>query len=450
MRITERQLRRIIREILLNEGFSITNAPREPLAPGEPILNYATSKGIEDYRYDPPTDTKDAHKMKSNYIPDPRLSAWYKVHWESVGTLVSEILRWNPRLEKSVYMYRDRTLIGYMSSNPVEADKKSTGAVGILLSGGYVTQAFSSDGQTQYIKTPSGWRYYTQFDIDRGIDPRAPKDRIDRHGGWELRRARGEPWTVTPEDVPVGIVPEGLVVGAVPIAVIVTCLEPFKRPAPAQYDKLLDDLEVLDLPILNELLEPVTIGYLQDLIDASRDPDSNLSPSTAPTRPARIGGPARYLGKNKNGKVPTFVDDDFVVRNDPITQLPDGFHVTRTLIAGYPLESLPRGLRVDGDLMIESPFITALPDDAVVGKDLYMGSGMTTLPDNLHVKGELRANVANFQFPKGLKVDGNLFVAHGAVMPPDDLQVGGKVYGYNGAYKEQAKLAAPHLKDKIG
>jgi hypothetical protein len=448
MRITETHLRQIIREILLNEGFSITNAPREPIAPGEPILNYATSKGIENYKYDPPTDTKDAHKMKSNYIPDPRLSAWYKVHWESVGTLVSEILRWNPRLEKSVYMYRERALIGYKSPSPVEADKKSTGSVGILLSGGYVTQAFSSDAQTQYIKTPNGWRYYSQFDIDRGINPRAPKDRIDRHGGWDLRRRRGEPWTVTPEDVPVGIVPEGLVVGAVPTAVIITCLEPFKGPAPAQYDKLLDDLEVLDLPILNELLEPVTIGYLKNLIDSSRNPGSNLSLSAAPTRPARIGGPARYLGKTENDKVPTFVDDDLVVRDDPITKLPDGLHVTGKLIAAYPLESLPRGLRVDGDLMIESPFITELPDDAVVGRDLYMGSKMTTLPDNLHVKGNLRANVANFQFPKGLTVDGDLLVVYTAPMPPNDLQVGGKIWGYN-INKEKARLAAPHLKDKI-
>jgi hypothetical protein len=450
MRITERQLRRIIREILLNEGFSITNAPREPLAPGEPILNYATSKGIEDYRYDPPSDTKHTHKMKSNYIPDKQLSSWYKVHWEGVSTLVSEILRWNPRLEKSVYMYRDRSLIGYTSPSPVEADKKRTGAVGILLTGGHVTQVFSSDAQTQYIKTASGWRYYSQFQIDRGIDSRPLEKRLDPRGGWEDRAYTGKPWTVTPEDVPVGVVPEGTVVGAIPTAIVVTCLEPFTKPATPQYDKLLEDLELLDLPILNELLEPVTIGYLRQLIDASRNPDSNLTPPTSPTRPQRIGGFARYRGKNENDKVPTFVDDDFVVRNDPITQLPDGFHVTRTLIAGYPLESLPRGLRVDGDLMIESPFITALPDDAVVGKDLYMGESMTTLPNNLHIKGALRANVANFQFPKGLKVDGNLFVAHGAVMPPDDLQVGGKVYGYNGAYKEQAKLAAPHLKDKIG
>jgi hypothetical protein len=100
--------------------------------------------------------------------------------------------------------------------------------------------------------------------------------------------------------------------------------------------------------------------------------------------------------------------------------------------------------------MIRSPFITELPDDAVVGKDLYMGPNMTKLPDNLHVKGDLRASsVQNFQFPKGLTVDRNLFVWYKAPMPPSDLQVGGKIWGYT-VTKEEARLAAPHLKDKIG
>jgi len=447
MRNSETALRQIIREVILNDGFRLTNAPRQPIAPGEPLLAMDAAQGKEDYKYDPPTYTKAAHKIKSNYVPNDQLNAWFKIHWEDAAGLASEILRWNTGLEKSVFMYRDRSLVGYVGISPTNAIRRDPGDIGILLSGGYVTQVFSGDAYTQYIKTQSGWRYYPQSDFDSGIDANLSKIQINKTGDWSNRRRRGESWTVTPDEVPVGIVPEATLVGAIPIAVVITCQKPLDHRAPKEFDKLLDDLTVLDMPILNDALEPVTIDYLRTWISTSRKtkrvPVSN-------TKYDELNVSLKYTGENENDKVPSFVNGNFVVRNTPITQLPDSFHVSGDLIADYPLESLPSQLRVDGNLLIYSHLIEKLPVDVSVGRDVKLGENITTLPNNFHVKGALDVSAAEdrFHFPAGLQIDGDLHVHYDTPMLPNDIVVGRRIIGY-GTNIAKARQASPILRRKI-
>jgi hypothetical protein len=82
---------------------------------------------------------------------------------------------------------------------------------------------------------------------------------------------------------------------------------------------------------------------------------------------------------------------DLGLSNTPITSLPDGLVVGRSLyLRNTPITTLPVGLVVGGRLYLNSTQITALPTDLKVGGDLDLtGTPITTLPVGLKIGGSL-------------------------------------------------------------
>ena len=268
MRLTEAQIRRIV-----SEALRITNAPRVPIGPGEP-----SSRGRDNTYFSllDKEGQKQMRDLKRNFVLDPAFNSWYKIHWESHDDIVGELTRWNPRLEKSVSLYRTREAISRDPSP--ESGVKRQGFIGLFISGGRITAMYDEDPMTEYIETPSGWRYYAAGDV-------APDD--DSYL-WASRGMKGEKWTMTPEDadewamgIPQGeYFYEATVVGGTPEAIVIknpellgqryepegTRFNPIRAPGARSVQELVDILFSLDIPVLDASLQPLSYDRLTSLV----------------------------------------------------------------------------------------------------------------------------------------------------------------------------------------
>ena len=269
MRLTDAQIRRIV-----SEALRITNAPRVPIGPGEP-----SSRGRDNTYFSllGKESQKQMRDLKRNFVLDPAFNSWYKIHWESHDDIVGELTRWNPRLEKSVSLYRTREAIGH---NPIpESGIKLDGYIGLLIRGGRITAMYDDDPMTEYTETPSGWRYYAGGDVTPDDDSTI----------WAARGTKGEKWTMTPEDAlgsewegrPLGeYFYEATVVGGTPEAIVIrnpellgqrykperTRFNPIREPGARSVQELVDILFSLDIPVLDASLQPLSYDRLMSLV----------------------------------------------------------------------------------------------------------------------------------------------------------------------------------------
>lgn len=266
MRLTEAQIRRIV-----SEALRITNAPRVPIGPGEP-----SSRGRDNTYFSllDKEGQKQMRDLKRNFVLDPAFNSWYKIHWESHDDIVGELTRWNPRLEKSVSLYRTREAIARNRSP--ESGVKRRGSIGLLIRSGKITAMYDEDPMTEYIETPSGWRYYAGGDAEDSFL-------------WAARGTQGEKWTMTPEDAlgrewrgrPAGeYFYEATVVGGTPEAIVIknpellgqryepegTKFNPIRPPGARSVQELVDILFSLDIPVLDASLQPLSYERLTSLV----------------------------------------------------------------------------------------------------------------------------------------------------------------------------------------
>jgi len=177
--------------------------------------------------------------------------------------------------------------------------------------------------------------------------------------------------------------------------------------------------------------------------------------------------------KNKRGPNPVGVifDGSMDLRKQFIAEIPvNGLHVKGNFYAGPVMTSLPDDLRVDGELDMFESLIESMPKGLSVGKSLKISSQMKTvdwpftvgedlyaegsaiekippgttvgrnaelessrvksLPDNFTVGGNLILKWSRvLELPRGLKVGGNLELRGTNVYAlPPDLEVGNRIY----------------------
>ena len=269
MRISGTALRQIIREVILNDGFRLTNAPRQPMGAGEPAAWF-------DNPDDPPAAqlafrgaVKTAASLKSKFREHPGMRSWIKIHWEEPMSLITELTRWNPNLEKSVALYRDREAASGAKSSSVSA-----WTTGILLRGGRLTGVYDEDPWTEYHKLDrsgdpaKNWRYYPG-QVDRYFGRPIP---TEAEGPlWVARGMKAanseDPdasWTMQPEDAPEGELYEGTLVGGVPEAIVIRRVPSYLTPA--ETEQVVGHLEALDMPILDRNLMPISLQTAAQII----------------------------------------------------------------------------------------------------------------------------------------------------------------------------------------
>jgi len=278
MRIREDDIRQIVREVI-REGFSIKNFPREPIGQGEPTV---LSRGKKEFSLLGGDSLNLAAEIKRRFRPHPGFSSWLMLHGEKPTDIVSEVTRWNPRLEKSAHVYRDaatiRRHIDQDHSQEMDSFNKRPGVYGeakpkkpvrvfILLEGGVITGMFDEEAMTEYHRTPAGWRYY-------------PGSASSPYGIWADRSMEAiendGTWTITPEDAEEfdGYIDEATIVGSRPAAILID-LDSFEELVPSMTDgdkrmweKFARDVELIDLPLLDLGLRLILPSSLVDMISS--------------------------------------------------------------------------------------------------------------------------------------------------------------------------------------
>lgn len=269
MRITETTLRQIIREAILNDGFRLTNAPRQPMGAGEPAAWFDNPDDPPPAQLAHPLTVQVASNLKRKFREHPGMRSWIKIHWEEPMELLRELVRWNPNLEKSVALYRDREAASGSSSSSVSA-----WTTGILLRGGRLTGVYDEDPWTEYHKlsrsgaSAENWRYYPG-QVDRYIGRPIPSEKEGPI--WAARGMRAansedpeETWTMTPEDAPEGEFYEGTLVGGIPEAIVIRRVPSYLSQKEAEL--AVKHIEMLDLPVLDKHLMPISIENASKII----------------------------------------------------------------------------------------------------------------------------------------------------------------------------------------
>jgi len=271
MRLTEARIRQIVRGIL-SEALRVTNAPRQPLGRGEPG---SLDRGEDPFYLLDKDSKKIAQQVKKNFVLHPGFNSWIRVHREKQDDIVGELTRWNPRLEKSVYLYK--TMEALARNPPPELEVPTQAAIYILLRGGRITAMYEEDPMTEYIETPSGWRYYAGSAASEPVEDM-----------WFSRGTSGEKWTIEPEETPASWpgqptgeqIYEATLVGGVPEALVIKNPEllanrydptqPGYGPPPRHSAQDVEDLVrilfSLDIPILDAQGLPLTEGALLSLV----------------------------------------------------------------------------------------------------------------------------------------------------------------------------------------
>lgn len=105
--------------------------------------------------------------------------------------------------------------------------------------------------------------------------------------------------------------------------------------------------------------------------------------------------------------------------------LPDNLVIDGELRCFKESKKLPKGLKVKKKLDISETNITEIPDDCEFGSLDMSETKITKLRDNLELDELLTYNSSLQQFPKGLKVNGDLDISYTDIMEiPDDCEFG--------------------------